>query len=277
MIDSEGAILGNMMIMLLEKNGFKVTDKTELGTPDILRQALISGEVDLVIDYTGSGQNYHTTENTDVWSKAKEGYQMTKKLDKEVNNIAWLEPANANNTEGLAIKSEFSQAQGIKTMYDFAKYVNKGGMVKLILSSAFAENIKGLRGLEEAYGFKLKDSQLITLASGNTAEMLKALSEGKDGVNVSLVYGTDGALDKMNLTVIEDPKSIPPVYLPAPVIRGVLLDKYPEIESILKPVFLKLTVETLRAMNAKVAYDGLPAEDVAKQFLVDNKFLENVG
>jgi len=277
MIDSEGAILGNMMLILLKQEGFDVVDQTEFGTPDILRQALLSGEVDLVLDYTGSGQYYHTTDNTDVWSQAREGYLLTKKLDKEANNIIWLEPANANNTEGLAIKKDFADAQNIKTMADFAKYVNNGGNVKLITSSSFAENIKGLRGFEEAYGFSLKGTQLITLASGNTAEMLKALSEDKDGVNVSLVYGTDGALEKMNLVVIEDPKSIPPVYLPTPVLRGELYEKYPEIETILKPVFLTLTLEILQGLNAKVAFDGEAAKDVAYNYLEKNAMIKNAG
>lgn len=277
MIDSEGAILGNMMMILLEQEGFEVVDQTEFGTPDILRQALLSGEVDLVIDYTGSGQYYHTTDDTDVWSQAREGYLLTKKLDKEVNNLIWLEPANANNTEGLAIKRDFAEANNIKTMVDFAKYVNGGGEVKLIAASSFAENIKGLRGLEEAYGFTLKGSQLVTLASGNTAEMLKALSEGRDGINVSLVYGTDGALDKMNLVVIEDPKSIPPVYLPTPVLRGELYDKYPEIETILKPVFLSLTLEILQGLNARVAYYGEAAKDVAYNYLAQNDMIKDAG
>ena len=274
MIDSEGAILGNMMILMLEKNGFKTNDKTEFGTPDILRKALVAGEVDLVLDYTGSGQYYHTVTNTDDWSDAKKGYELTKKLDKEANNIIWLEPANANNTESLAIKEEFSKLNNIKTMADFAGYVNKGGKVKMIISSAFAENIKGLRGLEEAYGFKLKGDQLVTLASGNTAEMLKALAEEKDGINISLVYGTDGSLEQMKLVVLDDPKSIPPVYLPTPVLRGVLYEKYPEIGTILKPLFSSLTIEKLRSLNAKVAFDGQDAKTVAKDYLTTEEFLK---
>ncbi len=274
MIDSEGAILGNMMILMLEKNNFKINDKTEFGTPDILRKALVSGEVDLVLDYTGSGQYYHTVSNTDDWSDAKKGYELTKKLDKEANNIIWLEPANANNTESLAVTKDFSDKNKIKTMQDLAAYVNSEGKIKLITSSSFSENIKGLRGLETAYGFKLSGDQLVTLASGNTAEMLKALSEGKDGINVSLVYGTDGSLDKMNLVVLSDPKSIPPVYLPTPVLRGAIYEKYPEIESILKPVFLSLTIEKLRSLNSKVAFDGKAAKAVAKEYLTSEGFLK---
>jgi len=273
MIDSEGAILGKMMIILLEQEDFEIIDRTEFGTPDILRKALVSGEVDLVLDYTGSGQYYHDVEDTDIWSDAREGYLLTKKLDEEANNLIWLTPANVNNTEALAVRREFSETYNIKNMEELAEYINEGREVKFITSASFAENIKGLRGFEEAYGFKLNSEQLITLASGNTAEMLKALVEGTNDVNVSLVYGTDGALDKMNLIVLDDPKSIPPVYLPAPVLRGSLHEQYPEIETILRKLFENLKLESMREMNAKVAYDGMDASEVAREYLEEMEMI----
>jgi osmoprotectant transport system substrate-binding protein len=272
-IDSEGAVLGKMIVLLLEQEGFDIIDKTEFGTPDILRKALMAGEVDLVLDYTGSGQYYHDVEDTEIWSDAREGYLFTKKLDEEENNIIWLEPANVNNTEALAIRRDFSEKYNIKSMEDLASYVNEGGFIKLICSTSFAENIKGLRGFEEAYDFKLSADQLITLASGNTAEMLKALVEQTNDVNVSLVYGTDGALDKMDLIVLDDPKSIPPVYLPAPVIKGAILEKYPEIEKPLNRLFASFTAQKLRALNAEVAYDGIEPATVAREYLEENEFL----
>lgn len=267
MIDSEGAVLGGMMVLLLRQAGFEVVDRTEFGTPDILRAALMSGEVDLVLDYTGSGQYYHQTESTDAWSDPVAGYELTRDLDREVNDLIWLTPANANNTEGLAVRRAFAREHGLKTIADLAAYVNAGKPVKLIAAASFAENVKGLIGFEEAYGFRLRADQLITLASGNTAEMLKALYEQRDGVNVSLVYGTDGTLSEMDLVVLEDPESIPPVYLPTPVLRGELHRMYPQIEEILKPLFLSLTLETLQGLNAQVVFGDKAARDVAADYL----------
>lgn len=274
MIDSEGAVIGGMMVLLLRDAGFDVDDKTEFGTPDILRQALMAGEVDLVLDYTGSGQYYHETDSQDVWSDAKLGYEQTRQLDIDANDIYWLTPASANNTEGLAVTSAFSQEKNIQSLQDLADYINAGGEIKLIAASSFAENIKGLVGFEEAYGFQLNASQLIVLASGNTAEMLKALTEGRDKVNVSLVYGTDGALKDMGLVVLDDPKSIPPVYQPAPVLRGELYREYPEIEEILKPLFETLSLDALQTLNAQVTYEGLAAKDVAKNYLVEQGLMK---
>jgi len=276
MLDSEGSIFGKMIIQVLNANGIETVDKVNFGTPDILRKALENGEVDLVLDYTGSGQYYHPEDATDtsIWNDPKTGYELTAKLDKEKMNLLWLTPASANNTEMIAIKREFAESNGIVSMTDLAAYINAGKPFKLICSAGFAENPMGLLGYEEAYGFKLKDDQLIILSSGNTAEMLKALSEGTNEVNASLVYGTDGALDKMNLVVVEDPEQVPPVYLPAPVLRGEVAEVYPEIEGLLKPVFESLNLETLQKLNAQVAYDGKDAADVADAYLKENGFLK---
>lgn len=122
-------------------------------------------------------------------------------------------PAPANNTEMLSVTKEFAQRNNLQSMDDFARYVNSGGEVKLICSASFADNTLGLLGYQDAYGFELSAEQLIILSHGNTAEMLKALFEGTDGVNVSLVYGTDGSLQEMEMIVLEDPKNVPPCVL----------------------------------------------------------------
>lgn len=276
MLDSEGSIFGKMIIQVLNANGIETVDKVNFGTPDILRKALENGEVDLVLDYTGSGQYYHPEDATDtsIWNDPQAGYDLTAKLDKEKMNLLWLTPASANNTEMIAIKREFAEENSIVTMADLAGYINAGKPFKLICSAGFAENTMGLLGYEEAYNFKLRDDQLIILSSGNTAEMLKALSEGTNDINASLVYGTDGALDKMNLVVVEDPAQVPPVYLPAPVLRGEVAEIYPEIEDLLKPVFESLNLETLQKLNAQVAYDGKDAAAVADAYLKEHGFLK---
>ncbi|TFG83233.1 MAG: ABC transporter substrate-binding protein [Erysipelotrichales bacterium] len=275
MLDSEGSVLGNMILQLLDDHDIKTVNRINFGTPDILRAALENAEVDLVVDYTGSGQYYYPADVMDptVFNDPVKGYEWTEKIDREKKNIRWLTPSSANNTESIALKREFAEANNIVTMQDLAAYINAGNDFKLICSASFAENTLGLLGFETAYGFKLSNDQLIILSSGNTSEMLLALTQGTNNVNASLVYGTDGALEKMNLVVVEDPKHIPPVYLPTPVIRGKVLESYPEISTILKPVFEALTLETLQSLNAQVAYDGRNASDVAREFLTAHNFL----
>lgn len=276
MLDSEGSVLGQIILQVLNANGIETIDRINFGTPDILRSALENNEVDLVVDYTGSGQYYHPEDATDtsIWNDPVKGYEFTAELDFEKNNIVWLTPSPANNTESIAVRREFSETNNITDMAQLAAYINAGNEFKLIAASSFVENPMGLLGYEEAYGFKLTNDQIIALSSGNTAEMLKALAEKTNGVNASLVYGTDGALDKLDLVVLDDPKHIPPVYLPAPVIRKEVLDMYPEIEMLLKPIFESLTLEVLQNLNAQVAYDGKDAAEVARTYLEENNFIQ---
>ncbi len=275
MIDAEGNILGQMVLAVLEDAGIPTEDRTSLGTPDILRAALENHEVDLIIDYTGSGQYYHPEEASDpsLWNDPQVGYETTKALDEALGFI-WLSPAPANNTESIALRQEFAQANNLVDMQDLADYINAGNPFKLIAAAGFVENPMGLLGFEDAYGFKLSSDQLVVLSSGNTAEMLQALANQTDDINASLVYGTDGALTQLNLIVLEDPKHVPPVYLPAPIIRQDILENYPEIESLLKPVFESLDLVTLQSLNEKVAYQGLNAKDVAIDYLTEKQFIQ---
>jgi osmoprotectant transport system substrate-binding protein len=275
LLDSEGTLLGSMVIQMLEANGIKTEDKTKLGTPEVVRAALEAGEIDATIDYTGSGQYYHQGQEGDPkWKNAEEAYAAIKQLDKEANDIDWLTPAPANNSEFIATTRALAEEESIETMEDFAKYVNEGGAVKLIAAQSFIDNPLGLKGYEEAYGFKLDNDQLIALSTGNTAEMLSALAKGTDDVNFSLAYGTDGQLNELDLVIIEDTKDVPPVYEPAPVFRGQIAAAYPQIESILKPVFLSLDQAKLQELNARIAFGGEDPKAVATSYLEANGFLE---
>ena len=275
LLDSEGTLLGSMVIQMLEAEGIPTEDKTKLGTPEVVRAALLAGEIDATIDYTGSGQYYHEGEEGDAkWKNAEQAYEAIKQLDEEVNNVVWLTPAPANNSEFIATTRALAEAESITTMEDFASYVNDGGTVKLIAAQSWIDNPLGLKGFEEAYGFTLGDDQLIALSTGNTAEMLSALAKGTDGVNFSLAYGTDGQLDELDLVIITDTKDIPPVYEPTPIFRGEIIAAYPQIESILKPVFEGLNQVKLQQLNARIAFGGEDPRAVATSYLEANGFLE---
>ncbi len=273
-VDTEGGILGNMILLSLEEAGYVMDNKIQFGTPDVQRKALLEGELHMGIDYTGNGQYYSEGFEEEIWRDAEEGYNSINSYDTENNGLVWLEPAKVNNTEMLAVKNDFAQANNLKTLEDFAEYVNSGGEVKFITSQLFAEKEMGLLGMEKGYGFKLKPEQLIMLPHGNTAETIAALENETDGVNMALVYGTDGSLPELNMTVLEDPLSIPPVFEPSVIIQEEILNKYGEIEEIIEKVFGTLNLEDLQIMNKKVIVDGLSAKDVAEEYLKENGILD---
>jgi osmoprotectant transport system substrate-binding protein len=272
-IDTEGALLSQIIILMLRDNGFEVEDKSQFGPTSVVRKALETGEIDVYPEYTGNGAFFFDETESDVWNDAEMGYKRVKELDKDAYDIDWLQPAPANNTWAIAIPKSLADSEGIQSLNDFAAYVNNDGYVKLIGSEEFVTSPVALPKFQEVYGFSLSEEHLLTVSSGDTAQTEKAASEGTDGVNAAMAYGTDGSLSALGLVVLTDPKGAQPVYEPAPRIRGEILDSYPEIADILNPVFSKLDLVTLQNLNAKIAVEGQNAADVALAYLVDNGFL----
>jgi osmoprotectant transport system substrate-binding protein len=82
-----------------------------------------------------------------------------------------------------------------------------------------------------------------------------------------MAYGTDGSLSAFGLVVLSDPLGVQPVYAPAPIVRGEVYDQYPEIATILEPVFAGLDLVTLQELNGRIAVDGYNPADVARDYL----------
>lgn len=273
-IDTEGSLLSQIIILMLRDNGFEVVDKSQFGPTNIVRKALETGELDIYPEYTGNGAFFFDETESDVWNDAQKGYERVKQLDMEKYNIIWLKPAPANNTWAVAIPIDLADKEGIYTLDDFAEYVNGGGYVKLIGSEEFVTSPVALPKFQEVYGFTLAGDQLLTVSSGDTAQTEKAASEGTDGVNAAMAYGTDGSLSAFGLVVLADPRGVQPVYEPAPRVRGEIIDEYPEIASILDPVFASLDLEILQTLNGRIAVEGQNATDVARDYLTAKGFLK---
>jgi osmoprotectant transport system substrate-binding protein len=273
-IDTEGGLLAQMIIQVLRANGFAVTDKSQFGTTSIVRQALLSGELDIYPEYTGNGAVFFPSAPTSVWSNAQQGYDTVKQLDQQQNNIVWLTPAPANNTWAIAVTAALASSAHLVSMDDFAAYVNGGGNVKLIGSDEFITSPVALPKFEQVYGFTLTSAQLVSVSSGDTAQTEKAAYLGTNGINAAMAYGTDGSISAFNLVVLTDPKGAQPVYEPAPTVRGAIMTKYPQIATLLDPVFASLTLTTLQSLNGKIVVDGQPASTVAHDYLVSKGFLK---
>lgn len=273
-IDTEGALLGNMIVLILDENGIPVEDRTEFGTTSVIRSAIINGEIDIYPEYTGNGGFFFEGIDPEIWKNAQKGYEMVKKLDYVANQIVWLTPANANNTWAIAIRQDFAEKEDIYSLSDFATYINNGGYVKLAGSEEFITRPDSLPAFQKTYGFELKSDQLITFSGGNTAQTERAAALGIDGVNAAMAYGTDGALAALGLIVLEDNLEVQPVYEPTPIIREAVLNKYPEIANLLKPVFESLNLEVLQSLNSKIAIEGQNAKQVAEHYLKENGFIK---
>ncbi|WP_341304639.1 ABC transporter substrate-binding protein [Pseudomonas sp. TMP25] len=266
-IDTEGKLLGNMIVLALEANGIKTENKSGLGNTQVMRGALIAGEIDLYPEYTGNGAFIFAEESNPVWKDANAGFERVKALDYEQNKIVWLTPSPANNTWAIAVRQDVATPNQLKTLDDLSQWLGKGGQFKLAASAEFVERSDALPAFQAAYHFILKPDQLLTLAGGDTAVTIRAAGEQTSGVNAAMAYGTDGAVAALGLVILDDPKGVQPIYAPAPIVREDTLKQQPKIAEALAPVFALLDGPTLQSLNAKIQLEGQDAKKVAADFL----------
>lgn len=272
-IDTEGAVLCQMTKLVLEANGFRVNDRCSFGPTAVVRKALISGEIDLYPEYTGTAvTQFFPGEKIDA-RNAAQAYAKAKELDAK-NGIVWLAAAPANNTWAIAVPKALADKEKLKTIADFARYVNAGKPVKLAASQEFVDREDALKAFEKVYGFKLKPEQLLILPGGNTTQTEQAAARGTSGVNAAMAYGTDGGIAALGLVALTDPQGAVAVYQPALTVRKAVADKYPEIARLMNPVFAALNEATLSSLNAQVAVNGKNPADVARDYLKNKGLLK---
>jgi osmoprotectant transport system substrate-binding protein len=272
-LSSESAMLGEMIRLLLNAAGIETVDRTRIGATPVVRKALLAGEIDLYVEYTGNAGLFFNDSGDPAWKDLQKGYERGSRLDYLANRIVWLTPARASNAWALAVRRDVAQANGLRTMSDFGRWVAGGGKVVLACSAEFA-NAGTLRSLERTYGFTLRSEQLIVLAGGETSATIRAAAAGTNGTNTAMVYGTDGGIAAANLQILEDDRHDQPVYAPVPVIREAVLRAHPQIAAIVRPLMESFDRETLQQLNARVQIDGEADEEVALDYLHAKGFLK---
>jgi osmoprotectant transport system substrate-binding protein len=270
-IDTEGALLGNMILLVLEHAKIPVEARIGLGPTKIVRGALTAGEIDVYPEYTGNAGFFHDKANDPVWKDAAKGYAEAKRLDAG-QGLVWLDRAPANNTWLIAVRGDLAKKDKLATMADFAGAVGRGA-IKLAASAEFVESAAALPAFEKTYGFNLPRDRIVVLPGGDTAVTMRAAAQSISGVNAAMVYGTDGAISALDLVVMTDPQGAQVVYEPAPVVRAATLERVPAMGPALSKVFATLDLATLQRLNARVAVDGEIAKEVARRYLAEKGFL----
>jgi osmoprotectant transport system substrate-binding protein len=263
-IDTEGALLGNLVLVALEAARIPAEPRLSLGPTRIVRTALTAGEIDLYPEYTGNGAFFFQREDDPAWRSGDSAYELVARLDREANRLVWLPRAPANNTWAIAVRGDVARAESLATMEDFAR-ATTAGKLRLAASAEFVESPAALGSFERTYGFNFPRDRITVLPGGDTAVTMRAAAQGISGVNAAMVYGTDGAISALRLVVMRDTKGAQIVYEPAPVVRAAVLEAHPGLRDALGPVFASLTLEKLQELNAKVAVEGRTAAAVARE------------
>ena len=252
---TEQVLLGEMYAQALEAHGIKVQRKLNMGGTLIAHQALVSGEIDMYPEYTGTA--LANVLKADTMTNADAVYQKVKAhYDKELK-LTWLAPTKINNTYVLVLLPELAQKHNLKTLSDLAK-VSKN----LVLGAGpeFRQRKDGIPGLKATYGIEWKEDR--QFAIGLRYQAL----QGKQ-VDVIDGYATDGQISAMKLVKLVDDKHLWPPYFVAPVVRPQAMKDHPHAEATMNQVSALLDEASMSEMNWRVDGNKEDAKAVARDFL----------
>ncbi|NQU02827.1 MAG: glycine/betaine ABC transporter substrate-binding protein [Syntrophaceae bacterium] len=266
---TEQLLLPELAGILLEQAGFDVTLKTGVGTA-IARKSLENAQIDLYYEYTGTAYTlFYKQDDKEIMTVPKKVYDWVKKADSE-KGLVWLDPVKFNNTYTLMMRKAEAEKLGIKSISDLGVYVTKNpDNLIFALDSEFWERPDGFKGIMKTYKFNLPFKQVKKMSVGLTYQALM-----KGLVNSAMGFATDGRIAAFGFVNLVDDKFFFPVYNPVPVVRKGILDKYPEIEGILKPIADNLTTEEMQQLNKAVDVDHKQVHDVAMDWLKSKNLIK---
>lgn len=249
-------------IYLANNTNIKINKQCNLGGAQVVFQALERDDIDFYIDYLGT--DYTDILKYEPISNVDKVYQTVKDEFASKYQIAVLSPMSFNNTYSLAVTKDLASKYNLKTISDLAM-VSKNLTISPTLE--FVNRNDGLPGLLKAYNLEFKN----TIAMDGSPRYTALLNNNSQVIDA---FTTDGLLRKFNLTVLEDDKNFFPPYYAVPLLKEKTLEKYPQVESLMAKLGPYLTDEVMQEMNYQVDEVGKNPEEVAKEFLLANKLIE---
>jgi osmoprotectant transport system substrate-binding protein len=275
----EQEILGQITLIALREAGAEVIDNVGAGGTEAVRSALVTGQIDIYWEYTGTGALILLAQS-DPPADPEELYDSVAEQDRQRNGVAWLEPAPADNTYALAVREEVSDEDSDGYDEELAAVTGISDLERLIQESPekaticvgpeFSERADGLPGLEEHYGFEFSQANVFVLPDST---VYGAVDEGGK-CNFGSVFNTSGYVPELDLTLLEDDEDFFVAYNPAPTMRAETLEGLPDLEPLLADIASRLDTETLRDLSAEVLVDGRAHEDVAEDWLQDEGLVD---
>lgn len=252
---TENLVVAEIYALALEDAGFNVERSLNL-SGSIVHTAITNDEIDLYPEYTGTG--LLSILKMDMMTDPTEVYETVKTAYNEQFDLTWLAQSQANDGQGLVIRTDLAKELGIYTISDLQANADR---IRFASQGEFEQRDDGIPGLELVYG-KFNFASIKLYDNGLKYQILE-----NNEADVAPAYTTEGQLVNTELfTLLEDDKQMWPPYFLAPVVRNDVLAENPEIEEILNKVSAQLDTETVTALNAQVDVDKLEYDEVALAF-----------
>lgn len=253
---TEQVVLAELLAQHIEaKTGIPVIRKTNLGGTLLVHKALLSGDLDLYVEYTGTALT--AVLNEEPQGSPADVYNRVKKLYAEKFHLEVTEPLGFENTFALVIRGDDAKNLHIRTVSDLASVAPKW---RAGVGYEFLERPDGLPGLSARYHLHFAESPKVM----DLGLIYRALVDHQ--VDIVAGNSTDGLIDALGLVALEDNLHYFPPYDAVPIVRESTLAQFPQLRAALADLGGKLSASDIRRLNYAVDAQHQDAAAVVRAF-----------
>ena len=254
---TESDILGEIVAQQIERvTHLPVERRFHLGGTFVCHEALVAGQVDVYVEYTGTAlvailkqPPVQAPESALARVRAAYASQL---------HATWLAPLGFNNTFAMIVREQDAARLPARTLSAAVPFARRwrGGF-----GYEFIERQDGFPGLARAYGLQLAGPPTV-MDLGLT---YRALADSQ----VDLIAGnsTDGQIEALHLAALADDRHYFPPYQAVPVARAAVLARHPEVGRALEALGGTIDDAAMRRMNYQVDVRHEDLAEVARRFL----------
>ncbi|MBV6624876.1 MAG: ABC transporter substrate-binding protein [Rivularia sp. (in: Bacteria)] len=252
---TEQDILAELLAQQIEATSDLTVDRRRLQGTKLCHEALVAGNIDSYIEYTGTALTAVLKES--VIDDPRKVYNLVKQAYEKQFNLEVAAPLGFENTYAVIVRGEDAKKYNIDTISDAAKYAPEWDIG---IGYEFAEREDGLPGLIKTYDLRFEGRP----KSMDLGLIYRALTQGL--VDVVVNNSTDGQIARLGLVILEDDKSYFPPYEAAPIVREETLKKYPQLQKPLSQLAGILTADQMQELNYQVEGELRDIPEVVKEF-----------
>ena len=239
---TEQVILAELLAQHIEaRTGVHVDRKSNLGGTLLCQKALLAGDLDLYVEYTGTAltavlNESPSADSHDVYNRVRQGYAQR-------FNLEVTEPLGFENTFAMVVRGDDAQRLHLRNTSDIVPYVPK---MRAGFGYEFLERPDGFRGWSQLYGLHFAAPPSVM----DLGLIYRALVDKK--VDIVAGNSTDGLIEALHLVPLVDDKHYFPPYDAVPIVRRDAIARFPQLLDALSDLANKISAEEMRHLNSEV-------------------------
>jgi osmoprotectant transport system permease protein len=246
---TESVILGEILSHLAKDAGAEVRHRQGLGATQVLWRALLKGDIDAYVEYTG------TISEEILAGRGIRGDDAIRQA-LAAQGIRMSRPLGFNNTYAIGMRKDVAVEKHIQKISELRDHAG----LRLGFSNEFMERADGWPALKGRYRLPQRDVR------GLDHELAyRGVASG--AIDATDLYSTDATIRQYDLQVLADDLGHFPAYKAVLLYRADLQERAPEVLASMLRVEGSIDESTMTEMNAKVQLEDVAESRVAADFV----------